>query len=308
MSLRENTMDRPPVDRSQTSEPVPTDNKRTHRLYPSLPNIDTYDFCVLDYSIGEKLHTAAEFHPERQLEDTQSEVSAANSDVRMKAQILILEEQKQELISINEKWAKEYRTMVRYYKEKVQDLKALLQQSRNHFEEGTCEEGEKHTTLYKKLKFKTNKDSKSTGDGDATSELLKVEKEAKELRAQNATLTRRGQHQQKEIKRLNEALEEALLTTKPHGESSETLQDLWKHQAQVYKEDFLTERKDRERLNEKYLELQNRFRKVRTELHVLKSQVTWAPPPQPVLECVCTNRVKCPDCEDHMRLQRTKHS
>lgn len=34
-------------------------------------------------------------------------------------------------------------------------------------------------------------------------ELLKAEKEAEELRAQNSTLTRKGQHQQKEIVRLN---------------------------------------------------------------------------------------------------------
>lgn len=74
--------------------------------------------------------------------------SSHKSDVNMKTQILILEEQKNEvstsqtfcvfilrpvyarlkvhslsvftqLLSINEKWAKEYRTMVHYYKEKV---------------------------------------------------------------------------------------------------------------------------------------------------------------------------------------------
>lgn len=44
-------------------------------------------------------------------------------------------------------------------------------------------------------------------------------------------------------------------------------------QAEIYKEDFLTERKDREKLKEKYLELENRFRKARNELHVLRSQV-----------------------------------
>lgn len=41
------------------------------------------------------------------------------------------------------------------------------------------------------------------GDVDISSELLKAEKEAKELRAQNSTLTRRWQHQREEIKRLN---------------------------------------------------------------------------------------------------------
>lgn len=38
---------------------------------------------------------------------------------------------------------------------------------------------------------------------EARSELLKTEKEAKELRAQNSTLTQRWQHQREEIRRLN---------------------------------------------------------------------------------------------------------
>lgn len=99
-------------------------------------------------------------------------------------------------------------------------------------------------------------------------------KEAKELREQNSTLTRRGQHQREEIGRLNkvshdraflnrprehkkvsisqscvhslqqqwhhccfdvfaQALEEALRTTQPLEVSSETLQDIWKHQVSV---------------------------------------------------------------------------
>lgn len=47
-----------------------------------------------------------------------------------------------------------------------------------------------------------------TGDGDVSSELFKAEKEAKELRAQNSTLTRRGQHQREEIRRLNKVSHE----------------------------------------------------------------------------------------------------
>lgn len=43
--------------------------------------------------------------------------------------------------------------------------------------------------------------------------------------------------------------------------------------AEVYKEDFLKERRDRERLKDKYLELEKKFRKVYNELRVLKSQV-----------------------------------
>ncbi|KAE8279714.1 hypothetical protein D5F01_LYC21843 [Larimichthys crocea] len=290
MSVHENTMDMPPVERSQAGEAVTTDRKQTYRLYPSLPDKDRYDAFVSDESFGEKPHAGAVHHPGSLFGE--SEAPAANSDVRMKAQILILEEQRQELLSINERWAKEYRTMKQYYKEKVQDLRALLQHP--NFEEDMWEEREKNIRLYNKGK---DAESTWTKDVDASSELLRAVKEAKELREQNSTLTRRGQHQREEIGRLNKALEEALRTTQPLEVSSETLQDIWKHQAEVYKEDFLKERKDREKLKEKYLELEKKFRKVYNELRVLKPQVTRTRPPQPVLECTCTIRAKCPNWE-----------
>ncbi|TKS87550.1 TNFAIP3-interacting protein 1 A20-binding inhibitor of NF-kappa-B activation 1 [Collichthys lucidus] len=261
-------MDVPPVERSQAGEAVTTDRKQTYRLYPSLPDKDRYDAFVSNESFGEKPHAAAVHHPGSLFGE--SEAPAANSDVRMKAQILILEEQRQE----------------------VQDLRALLQHP--NFEEDMWEEREKNIRLYNKGK---DAESTWTKDVDASSELIRAVKEAKELREQNSTLTRRGQHQREEIGRLNKALEEALRTTRPLEASSETLQDIWKHQAEVYKEDFLKERKDREKLKDKYLDLEKKFRKVHNELRVLKPQVTRTRPPQPVLECTCTIRAKCPNWE-----------
>ncbi|XP_030253572.1 TNFAIP3-interacting protein 3-like [Sparus aurata] len=295
MSLHENTTDRSPVERSQAGESV---RKLTYRLYPSLPNVDGYDICVADPSSGETLCTAAVHRP-----DPQSE--AASADVRLKAQILILEEQRRELLSINEKWAKEYRTMTQYYKNKVQNLKALRQHCA-HCEEETCEDREK-ITLNKKVK---DKESTQTTDADVSSEVLKAENETKELLAQNRSLTRRWEHQHAEIRRLNKALDEALQTAQPLEASRETLHEVWKHQAEVYKEDFLKERKDREKLKEKYLELEKKYRKVHSELRGLKPQVVKTRPPQPAPECTCTNRDKCPDWEDrpvnqhHMQLHR----
>ncbi|XP_060920391.1 TNFAIP3-interacting protein 1-like [Labrus mixtus] len=309
MSLHKNTTERPPVRRSEADRLLTSGNKQTNRLYPSLPKTDRYDACVADRSVEEKLRPASVFHPRTLLGENQSDSSAASREARWKAQILILEEQKQELLSINEKWAKEYRTMRQYYKEKVQDLKTLLQRDYSQFEE-MCEAGEINTELYGKLKFKTLKDIKSprTGDADVSSELLKAEKEAKELRVQNNTLTRRGQHQHEEIRRLNKALEDALQTSQPLEVSSETLHEIWKHQAEVYKEDFLKERRDREKLKEKCLDVEKKFRKVHSELRVLKSQVTRTP--QPVPECSCTTRARSPTWDvrhinpRHMVLER----
>ncbi|KAK2859660.1 hypothetical protein Q5P01_004280 [Channa striata] len=302
MSLYKNMTDRTTLDQSHAAETVPTDHRQTHRLYPSLPHMDKYDTFVPKRSTEQKLQTAVKFHAHALLEDTQSDVSAANSDVRLKAQILILEEQRQELLCINEKWAKEYRTVVRYYKEKVRDLKALMHQNRSPFEDGACKEME--ILFAQKLNINPLKDKevKWTGDADGCSELLRAEEEVKELRLQNGVLTRREQHQREEIKRLNKALEEALQSVRPLGASSETLQDLWKHQAEIYKEDFLTERKDREKLKDKYLELKKSFLKANNELCALKSQAPR--PPQPVHKCTCVNRQLGPVNQHHTQMQR----
>ncbi|XP_071387648.1 TNFAIP3-interacting protein 1-like [Centroberyx affinis] len=246
-------MDRLPAERSQAGDRIAmvsreSDNKQTDRLYPSLPNTERCEGVEPDRSIREKLLADAVDHPGRLLGDTQSEMSAANSDGTMKVQIAILEEQRRELLSINEQWAKEYQTMVQYYKEK-------------------------------------------SGNGDVTPELLRAEQEAEQLRVQNSSLTRRGQHQHQEIRRLNKALEGALQTPLPVGEGSDTQEEVWKHQAQVYKEDFLKERRDREKLKGKHLELERRFRIVNTELHNLK--VTPSSP-QPVHKCTCTHRANQP--------------
>lgn len=117
---------------------------------------------------------------------------------------------------------------------------------------------------------------------------------------------------------------------------------LFTSQAEVYKEDFLKERRDREKLKEQYLELEKKFKKVHSGLRVLKPQVqhtmwlscayfslwshtlnterrrkdlnmasvfsqsTRSRPPQPVAECTCTNQAKCPDPNNQpeIKLQR----
>ncbi|XP_068160383.1 TNFAIP3-interacting protein 3-like isoform X2 [Antennarius striatus] len=260
MSLSEKSAERCPVE--TTSETVTTDRKQTHRLYPSLPDMD-------ERSMTEKLGAAAVYHP-----DHQSEASAVGIEVILKARILTLEKQRQELLSINEKWAKEYRTMKQHFTQKVKSLKALVRDDCCRSGE-TCEEGGKEVTSERNVKHKA---STKTGDTDMSSKLLKAEKEVNDLRAQNRTLSREWQHQREEIKRLNKALEEALLKNRPLDDSSETLQDVWKQQAEVYKEDFLKERRDRERLKDKCLGLERNLRKAHSELCVLKPQVNTALP------------------------------
>lgn len=271
-------MDRSSAESSQTSG-------KTVRLYPSLPNTDRYEVCVLSCSSAKNLNGNAPHRHKPLPENTQADECSA----RMKAQIYVLEQQKQELLSINERWAKEYRIMVRYYKEKVCSLKTLLSQRCSHFNKETGEE------LNPLCKLKALKDNTEAGCGDVSCVVVKTQSEARELEEQNRRLARRGQHQHSEIERLNKALQDALQTSQPQEMSSETLQDLWKHQAEVNKEDFLKERKDRETLKDKYLELEKKYKKVRNELHAIKTQGTWMRTPQAQYKCTCTQPDACPN-------------
>ncbi|KAK5617798.1 hypothetical protein CRENBAI_026563 [Crenichthys baileyi] len=267
MFVHKNTGDGPPVKTSEAPE-----YKQTHRLYPTLPNINRYEVCLPLGFTGENHRTAAESH--NVLKDTQSEEPVRGYNT-MKEQILILEQQKKELLAINSKWAKEYRTMLQYYKKKVRLLKALKQDGLA--EEERSDEEDRPVTFCKKEKL---------GKDEVRAKLQTSEEEIEELRAENHSLTQRWQHQQEEIRRLNKVLKETLPKSQPLGMGSEKLEDIWKHQAEVYKEDFLRERKDREKLKGENLELEKRYKKVRDELCFFKSQVTLE---HPLHRCSCTN-------------------
>ncbi|XP_037136382.1 TNFAIP3-interacting protein 3-like [Syngnathus acus] len=188
----------------------------------------------------------------------------------MQAQISILERQRQELLTINEKWAKEYNIMVAFYQ---QELLSLRVSQRDHSD-------------VVKETYQT-KPCKREKLQPVNSELHKAVTEAEELRAHNHVLTKKGQQQLEEISRLNKALEERLHPFQTFEESRGSAEDLWKHQAEVFKEDFLKERGDREKLQYKYIELQKKLSKARDELHLLKSQATWTRILHPVVDCTC---------------------
>ncbi|XP_056155673.1 TNFAIP3-interacting protein 3-like isoform X2 [Lampris incognitus] len=269
------------TDRSHVNQRIPAVQAKNRTGMngddPSLTNADRCESVELNRYLRRQPHVYPVQHPERELREIQSEMSTDNNDGTLKAQIAALEEQRRELLSINKKWSEQYQLMILFYKDKVQEMKALQQCDR--YQE-RCEPGQNHGILQKNLKSEIaveNKECKQNQNGDVTFELLKTEQEAKLLRARNNTLARREQHQHKEIRRLNKVLEDALQMSVSPQEGSETPQEIWKYQAEVYKEDFMKERQDRERLNEKHLELERRFRKVHSELRSIKSQITCTP-------------------------------
>ncbi|OXB76166.1 UNVERIFIED_CONTAM: hypothetical protein H355_016744, partial [Colinus virginianus] len=108
------------------------------------------------------------------------------------------------------------------------------------------------------------------------------------LQEQLAPVTRQREYQEKEIQRLNKALEEALNvqaspppifagTLEPAGKMPPqellTQNELLKQQVKIFEEDFQRERSDRERMNEEKEELKQQLEKLQKQLAVSNNQL-----------------------------------
>ncbi|CAL8293945.1 unnamed protein product [Lota lota] len=252
-----------------------TDTEQVNHLYPSLPISGRFS--------GEELHGAQRGCVDEATSTPPRQTNVSSADVSsVQAQLELLWKQREELISINNKWADQYKVMTQYYKGKVREQQPSAKTSKptHPLNEDMHENGVEQNVEEKDLKAETSE------------EKVMSRTDAEQLRLQNAHLTRRGRHQWEEIQRLNQALQQSLESRFVWGESRENPQDnVWKHQAEVYKEDFLKERKDRERLKGKLTELEKKYSKTHSELHTLKSKITWAPfIAPPVAMCNCTNQ------------------
>ncbi|KAJ8397480.1 hypothetical protein AAFF_G00437560 [Aldrovandia affinis] len=176
-----------------------------------------------------------------------------------------LERQRLELLEVNKKWDEQYQSMKRHYEAKITELRKMLEacdarapdeeETKHRHLEGQLQEAERTTEAVLKR------------NSVVCAELLEAERQTQRLRLQNTTLTRRGQQQQSEIRRLNEVLSETLSSK---VEEVEVL----RHQVRIYEEDFRKERVDRERLQGRSDGLEGRLRALRSEVEQVRSQVT----------------------------------
>ncbi|RLW02975.1 hypothetical protein DV515_00006855 [Chloebia gouldiae] len=106
------------------------------------------------------------------------------------------------------------------------------------------------------------------------------------LQEQLAPVTRQREYQEKEIQRLNKALEEALnvqaspppiFAMEPAGKLPQqellTQNELLKQQVKIFEEDFQRERSDRERMNEEKEELKQQLEKLQKQLVLSSNQL-----------------------------------
>ncbi|NXX74209.1 TNIP3 protein, partial [Urocolius indicus] len=135
--------------------------------------------------------------------------------------------------------------------------------------------------------------------------LHEMKEENKLLKQKNASMTRKKEHYECEISRLNKALLDVL--KKHHSsvlgnpseqcdrnslEDMRTQLEVLRQQVQIYEEDFRKERSDRERLNEEKEALQKINERLQSELSKLNSQLPVPserpsyPPPLLLSPCV----------------------
>ncbi|RMC13504.1 hypothetical protein DUI87_08580 [Hirundo rustica rustica] len=133
-------------------------------------------------------------------------------------------------------------------------------------------------------------------DTEVLSEALhEMKEENRLLKQKNASMTRKKEHYESEISRLNKALLDALkkqhppVVGTPPGkgdrnsiEEMRTQLEVLKQQVQIYEEDFRKERSDRERLNEEKEALQKINERLQSQLSKLSSQpdYQWYVPDQ----------------------------
>ncbi|MGH0130283.1 UNVERIFIED_CONTAM: hypothetical protein FKN15_057043 [Acipenser sinensis] len=153
----------------------------------------------------------------------------------------------------------------------------------NHGDDGTNLRRQELLTQIAVLKEQADKERLKT-------EVTELKQKTKYMQDQLVPLSKQREYQEKEIHRLNRALEEALKlhsATAPqaplfgnHGDDGMNLrrQELLtqiavlKEQVKIFEEDFQKERSDRERMNEEKEELRQKLERLQSQVTVLNNQ------------------------------------
>ncbi|XP_064190476.1 uncharacterized protein LOC135254246 [Anguilla rostrata] len=174
-----------------------------------------------------------------------------------------------------------------FYKAKIQELRKRL--AACHACAPDEEELErKHVHLEEKIsQSERTTETVLKRNSEVCTELLETERQAQGLRLQVTALTRRGQQQQSEIRRLNKILSEALVEER----ESRTQVELLRHQVWLHEKDFQKERAERRQLCERNVELERRLETLNAEMQKARAQVTrtfvCTPKPRSHAPCGC---------------------
>ncbi|XP_061216058.1 TNFAIP3-interacting protein 1 isoform X1 [Neopsephotus bourkii] len=203
--------------------------------------------------------------------------------------VKILEHQRRELLEVNKQWDQHFRAMKQKYEQKVTDLHQELAEARRALTELESEREQKQRDFDRKLLLAKSRIETEEAEKERLSmEVRDLQQRMRFLQEQLAPVTRQREYQEKEIQRLNKALEEALnvqaspppifasaMETAGKVPSQELLtqNELLKQQVKIFEEDFQRERSDRERMNEEKEELKQQLEKLQKQLVISNNQL-----------------------------------
>ncbi|XP_069628459.1 TNFAIP3-interacting protein 1 isoform X2 [Haliaeetus albicilla] len=203
--------------------------------------------------------------------------------------VKILEHQRRELLEVNKQWDQHFRAMKQKYEQKVTDLHQELAEARRALTELESEREQKQRDFDRKLLLaKSRIETEEAEKERLAMEVRDLQQRMRFLQEQLAPVTRQREYQEKEIQRLNKALEEALnvqaspppifaSAMEPAGKVPQqellTQNELLKQQVKIFEEDFQRERSDRERMNEEKEELKQQLEKLQKQLVVSNNQL-----------------------------------
>ncbi|KAM9694938.1 TNFAIP3-interacting protein 1-like [Trichechus inunguis] len=212
-------------------------------------------------------------------------LGAAEKKVKM------LEQQRTELLEVNKQWDQHFRSMKQQYEQKITELRQKLTDLQKQVTDLEGEREQKQRDFDRKLLLAKSKIETEEADKEKlTAEAKELRQKVKYLQDQLSPLTRQWEYQEKEIQRLNKALEEALsLQTSPSSPPAAfgspegaggllrkqelvTQNELLKQQVKIFEEDFQRERSDRERMNEKE-ELKKQVEKLQAQVTLSNAQI-----------------------------------
>ncbi|XP_053574651.1 TNFAIP3-interacting protein 1 isoform X2 [Bombina bombina] len=205
--------------------------------------------------------------------------------------VKVLEHQRAELLDVNKQWDQQFRSMKLQYEEKITSLRQKLSQALKTESEHEADKDRRQRDYDRKLLLARDKIE------EKESQIQKLEYDMKELKQNNKylyeqlnSIRKQRDYQEREISRLNKALEEALnrqetgprspsftaFTENTDASKQQELMlqnDILKQQVKIFEEDFQKERRDRERMNEEKEELKKQMEELQTQLGQVNTQL-----------------------------------
>ncbi|XP_044062254.1 TNFAIP3-interacting protein 1 isoform X6 [Siniperca chuatsi] len=210
--------------------------------------------------------------------------------------IKLLEKQRKDVLEVNKQWDIQWNSMKSQFEQKITDLRQRLAESQKTVLELEAEREQRQRDYDKKLLLAKSKIENVQGEKEClNSETTELKQKIRYLQDQLLPLSKQREYQEKEIQRLNRALEEALNLHSPsssqqppgQGNFADAANNLkkqelltqiavLKEQVKIFEEDFRKERSDRERMNEEKEDLRRQVERLQGQITNLTNQLHQA--------------------------------